>query len=307
MILGIIYIIYIYLTKRTEAKLGIHTNVSLYYSLGTALILEGIFSSIYHMCPSTLNFQFDSTFMFVGIILMYVSIFQKRHPEKIPSPIKTYIYISLLLFTNIIALSGFLDGIEIWFWASIIVLLTYLMIHFTYFLYFGKFIKMNLNIIYNIRESIHNIQFNDIPKYILLLLSYSITISVGVYGLFDKQNFTDWILGTFIINLLIYFVYYITQKIYFKEAISKIWIIVLILDVMSLVSAIVFYNIAVSDKLLPPDESDKLNKKCVIFNYFDYHDIWHILSALGLFLLMINIYNIDTKENNTPRNQLHIF
>jgi hypothetical protein len=80
------------------------------------------------MCPSTLNFQFDSTFMFVGIILMYISIFQKRHPEKIPSPIKTYMYIAFLLFTNIIALSGFLDGIEIWFWSPVVILLTYLMI-----------------------------------------------------------------------------------------------------------------------------------------------------------------------------------
>ena len=37
-----------------------------------------------------MNFQFDTTFMFIGIVLMYLTIFQKRNPEKLPGPPTIY-------------------------------------------------------------------------------------------------------------------------------------------------------------------------------------------------------------------------
>ena len=49
-IFGIIYILYVKNTKRDKnSKYGIHSDVSLYYSLGISLIWEGLFSSIYHL------------------------------------------------------------------------------------------------------------------------------------------------------------------------------------------------------------------------------------------------------------------
>ena len=33
-------------------------------SIGLSLIMEGIFSGLYHVCPSTKKFQFDTTFMY---------------------------------------------------------------------------------------------------------------------------------------------------------------------------------------------------------------------------------------------------
>jgi len=42
------------------------------YAFGWALTFEGIFSSLYHLCPSKLTFQFDTAFMFVIASLIVV-------------------------------------------------------------------------------------------------------------------------------------------------------------------------------------------------------------------------------------------
>ena len=306
-ILGIIYISYIYFTQRIDNGLGIHTDVSLYYSLGISLIFEGIFSSMYHLCPSTLNFQFDTSFMFIGIILMYLTIFQKRHPDKMPGPPKTYLSLALLIAINMFTLSGVINGSELLFWIPVLLIMAYIMIYYTYYLYFGKSLNINLDLIYNLSEYIRSFEYKDIPKILLLAISYTLTLTVSILSLYDKPNFTDWLLGNFIINLFIYFIYYITQKLYFKEIISKIWILLLIANTTVMAAAVTFYNIPVSNKILSPKESDELNKQCVLFNYFDYHDIWHMLSAAGLFLMMVNIYHIDKKLNNVLRNEINIF
>ena len=60
--------------------------------------------------------------------------------------------------------------------------------------------------------------------------------------------------------------------------------------------SILFFFKSVTDKFLPMNESNLLNKPCVLFNYFDYHDIWHILSAIGLFIFMNIIYFLDSKK-----------
>ena len=41
-------------------------------------MFEGICSATYHICPTKLNFQFDTTFMFIGAILMFITIYLKQ-------------------------------------------------------------------------------------------------------------------------------------------------------------------------------------------------------------------------------------
>jgi hypothetical protein len=55
------------------------------YAMAWALAFEGLFSSIYHICPTRMLFQFDTAFMFVISILMVTSIYHGRavRPEDI--------------------------------------------------------------------------------------------------------------------------------------------------------------------------------------------------------------------------------
>lgn len=53
------FLLLIALTKPKEDGIhGLHTDMSLYYSMGLSIIFTGVFSALYHVCPSNLNFQF---------------------------------------------------------------------------------------------------------------------------------------------------------------------------------------------------------------------------------------------------------
>ena len=45
------------------------------YAFGWALTFEGLFSALYHLCPSKLTFQFDTAFMFVIASLIVVLLY----------------------------------------------------------------------------------------------------------------------------------------------------------------------------------------------------------------------------------------
>ena len=305
---GIIYIIYVVKNERIDKGNGIHTDNSLYICLGLSLLLEGIFSSLYHLCPSKLNFQFDTTFMFIGTLLTYLTIFQKRHPQKMPSPIKIYSALSFIVSINIISLSDIITGKDIWFWIILLLILIYGMIQSSFYMYFNKSLKINKDFFNKlISFRIKDIKLDHIPKYLFMIISNISTIIVGIVGIFNKSSFTDWMLGILTVNMIIYYVHYIVEKIYNYEMISKLWILLLLITIGILGTSTYFYLIPVSNKLLTPKESDALNKDCILFDFFDYHDIWHFLSSLGLFLLILNIYIIDKYLDNIPRNDIKIF
>jgi len=296
-IFGLLFIIIVRLNSRTAidaADFPINNNPALYYTLGIALIFEGICSAIFHICPSILNFQFDTTFMFLGTILTFITIYQKRH--KAPTPIKIYSFSALLILINTLPLSGLSNGFEIWFWGGIFLLIGYLMIFGSIYLYYDQeydLDTMNMKVLLN---KLKKIKKKDVPKLMLIIAINSFTISMYIFATITKPNFTDWLLGVCIINLVIYFLYYFIQKIKNKEPINSVIYVWLVIDIVIMTLSILFFFKSVTDKFLPMNESNLLNKPCVLFDYFDYHDIWHILSAIGLFIFMNIIYFLDSKK-----------
>ena len=51
---------------------GIPQHYGMYYAMGLALIMEGVMSACYHVCPNHTNFQFDTAFMYFIYILNLV-------------------------------------------------------------------------------------------------------------------------------------------------------------------------------------------------------------------------------------------
>ena len=235
--------------------------------------------------------------MFLGTILTFITLYQKRHMA--PSPMRIYSFSALLILINTLPLSGLSDGFEIWFWGAIFLLMAYLMIFGSIYLYYEQEYDINSLSFKGLIRKLKNIRRNDIPKLTLIILINSFTLGMYIFATITQPNFTDWLLGVCIINLIIYFLYYFILKIKNKEPINKLIYVWLLLDIVILSLSIVFFFIAVTDKFLPMKESNELNKPCVLFNYFDYHDIWHILSAIGLFIFMLIIFFLDSKNNDT--------
>lgn len=74
-----------------------------------------------------------------------------------------------------------------------------------------------------------------------------------------------------------------------------------------MIASLNFFNIAVTDKLLTPEESMELNQPCVLFDYFDTHDVWHCLSAIAIFLLLILLYILDKGLETRERTSIKVF
>ena len=64
-------------------------------------------------------------------------------------------------------------------------------------------------------------------------------------------------------------------------------------------SALAFFiGFPTTDKAETPEISRNKNQKCIIIDFYDYHDLWHILSSfallMGVHIVMFASYDPDT-------------
>ena len=78
--LGIFYMI---LVGIRQCILKRKQKTAILISLGFSLAMEGIFSAIYHVCPSKYNFQFDTTFMYTMLSLLIAFVLYLNSPVSL--------------------------------------------------------------------------------------------------------------------------------------------------------------------------------------------------------------------------------
>lgn len=308
-IFGFTYIIIVKLSDKyhdpSSRELGLRRPPHLYYALGISLIFEGLCSATYHICPTKLNFQFDTTFMFIGAVLMYITIYSKRHEE--PEPMKIYSFLCFLIFVNILPLSGLTTDFEQYFWGVIFVIIAYIMINVSIYIYYGKYFELDIQTFKSACNKIKKIKKKEIPKLVLLGTINLFTLGMYVWAVITQPTFTDWVLGLIIINMIIYFCFYLIQKMVHREKMSAHLWVWMVIDLTIIILSLIFFIKTSTDIFLTPTESEEMNEPCVVLNYFDYHDIWHILSATGLFIFMIIVYYLDRDIDAVSGQQVPIF
>ena len=297
-ILGLLFIITVRLKKTRQTEdirnnLGIYENKSLYYSLGVSFIFEGLCSATYHLCPSKLNLQFDTTFMFVCISLILLILYHKRNMGNICHPLKFYLLIFLVILLNTLSLIDNKTSIQLWIWAVTFLFVCYCIISLTLYVYIGINVEFNMEYINTAWNIAKNEKFIKNPRFWLILIIDTFTISMCVYAGLTAPYYTDWILFISIVNLVIYFIYYLFIKYINNETINNYIKIALGVDTITGIASLYFYFNTNYNTLLPINESNKLNEHCILLNYFDNHDLWHLLSAITLYIFMNIILFID--------------
>lgn len=91
---------------------GVPQQSGVYYAMGCALVMEGVMSSCYHVCPATVTFQFDTTYMYLIAILMFLKLYQGRHPDVSCDAFKSYMGLGVALTLE--AFSYYYNGIAFW-------------------------------------------------------------------------------------------------------------------------------------------------------------------------------------------------
>ena len=236
---------------------------------------------------------------------MYITIYSKRHEE--PDPMKIYSFLCFLIFVNILPLAGLTTDFEQYFWGGIFIILAYLMINVSLHIYYGKNFELDYKNMVYAAKNFKTIKKRHIPKIALLAIINIFTLGMYVWAVITQPAFTDWILGIIIINMLIYFCYYLIQKIINKEKISFFFWVWMVIDLFIIILSLIFFIKTSSNIFLTPEESNALNKPCIILDYFDYHDIWHILSATGLFIFMNIVFFLDRRIDLIIGEEFRVF
>ena len=161
------------------------------------------------------------------------------------------------------------------------------------YIFIGKNYDFDLKSVYNALHTLTIKTEYKNPQLWFILITNISTLSMLLYASLTNAYFTGWLLVIGIVNLSIYFSYYLVYKRFNKEKISKNIIILTLIDIVLFILALYFYYNTDYNTFIELEESNKLNDNCILFNFFDNHDIWHFLSAIALYIFMNIILFID--------------
>ncbi|XP_064424793.1 SID1 transmembrane family member 2 isoform X3 [Latimeria chalumnae] len=116
---------------------GIPKHFGLYYAMGTALMMEGLLSACYHVCPNYTNFQFDTSFMYMIAGLCMLKLYQKRHPDINASAYSAYACLAVVIFFSVLGVVFGKQNSIFWIVFSVIHILATLLLS-TQLYYMGR-------------------------------------------------------------------------------------------------------------------------------------------------------------------------
>ena len=300
-----------------EVKPGIHENsfvealkkrysFSMGYALAWALFFQGMFSALYHFCPSRFTFQFDTAFMFViaglSVVLLYNGI--ERQPctteVKAKSRVEAatlflFFLVPLLIFNYFGTMYHSEAGLDKKFqipfflffivWFLIIATWAGYKVHavcsctkgflLTLFCLSGYVVTpLALFILWSIKI----LEFTD--AILWFCIAESVVASGGSFCLGLK---CEELKGTLCFIIKIFFKVLYTFVILALNG-SALWI---------------FFAKETTDKSKSPEKSRDLNQECILLAFFDWHDVWHFCSSFGLFMAALMVIHTSYETRAT--------
>uniref|UniRef100_A0A8C0HI57 SID1 transmembrane family member 1 n=1 Tax=Buteo japonicus TaxID=224669 RepID=A0A8C0HI57_9AVES len=291
---------------------GIPKHFGLFYAMGIALMMEGVLSACYHVCPNYSNFQFDTSFMYMIAGLCMLKLYQTRHPDINASAYSAYASFAVVIC---LAVLGVVFGKnDMWFWIifSMIHVLASLALS-TQIYYMGRF-KIDLGIFRRAAMVLYTdcIQQCSRPMYmdrmVLLIVGNLVNWSFAIFGLlYRPRDFASYILGIFICNLLLYLAFYIIMKLRSSEKLLPIPMFCIVATAVVWAAALYFFFQNLSSWEETPAESREKNRPCILLGFFDDHDVWHFLSAAALFFSFLVLLTLDDDLDVVRRDKIPVF
>ncbi|XP_054202946.1 SID1 transmembrane family member 1 isoform X3 [Homo sapiens] len=292
---------------------GIPKHFGLFYAMGIALMMEGVLSACYHVCPNYSNFQFDTSFMYMIAGLCMLKLYQTRHPDINASACSAYASFAVVIMVTVL---GVVFGKnDVWFWVifSAIHVLASLALS-TQIYYMGRFKIADLGIFRRAAMVFYTdcIQQCSRPLYmdrmVLLVVGNLVNWSFALFGLiYRPRDFASYMLGIFICNLLLYLAFYIIMKLRSSEKVLPVPLFCIVATAVMWAAALYFFFQNLSSWEGTPAESREKNRECILLDFFDDHDIWHFLSATALFFSFLVLLTLDDDLDVVRRDQIPVF
>ncbi|XP_053819588.1 SID1 transmembrane family member 2 isoform X6 [Vidua chalybeata] len=291
---------------------GIPKHFGLFYAMGTALMMEGLLSACYHVCPNYTNFQFDTSFMYMIAGLCMLKLYQKRHPDINASAYSAYACLALVIFFSVVGVVFGKGNTAFWIVFSVIHIVATLLLS-TQLYYMGRW-KLDSGILRRILHVLYTdcVRQCSGPMYVdrmvLLVMGNIINWSLAAYGLIVRPNdFASYLLAIGICNLLLYFAFYIIMKLRSGECIKLIPLLCIISTSVVWGFALFFFFQGLSTWQKTPAESREHNRDCILLDFFDDHDIWHFLSSIAMFGSFLVLLTLDDDLDCVQRDKIYVF
>ena len=312
-------------------------DYSVAYALAWALVFEGLFSAMYHLCPSRLTFQFDSAFMFIISGLVVIALFncrvnsealmddeekEEKHPSKttVQAPKYFLFFVAPLLVFNYVGSVRDTDGLtsffEVTYWIALVIWLIALYI-WTFqkvgvpckWKYVGTnedcwsleaAVKWTWIIVFPFCLLIIGFkQKNDWSQFFLFSCVAAVALTILGLMSFDvalslkKQRSENGNCYGGVKQLC--------NPILIGKAIWRNWhrVLFMIATFIFWVFAMYFFKLkSTTRKVAAPSFSRSLNEECVLWDFFDYHDLWHMLSSFALLMSAYLLIYVTRKVEN---------
>ncbi|XP_046852282.1 SID1 transmembrane family member 1-like isoform X2 [Xenia sp. Carnegie-2017] len=293
--------------ENVEQRTGIPHHYGIFYALGLSLIMEGILSACYHVCPSYTNFQFDTSFMYIIASLIIIQLYSTRHPDLAAKP---HVVFAILAAIIIIAVSGVVFKSYV-FWAIFcFVLISFSVYTTTQMYYMGRirfsFQEMRRLILFLKLDLFSCPMYKD--RMVLLLLANTVNWGLAINGIVNEpKDFASYLLAILIVNGLIYLLFYVFMKLRNKERISCLVAVCSFFTLACWIASLSFFMQGLTSWRKSPAYSRENNKDCFILSFYDYHDIWHFLSAISLFCSLMILLTLNDDLEDTPREKYAYF
>ena len=294
-------------------------SFSIGYAFAWALFFEGLFSTLYHLCPSKITFQFDTAFMFVIsgliVVVMYNGIEIKNCQEDGTArgnvgatnfflvfivPLYILNYLGSLNHSN----EGLIPTVA---WAVPLALWCFIIVNWVgYKLYFEDWKQCA---VFNLKER----KFKCIGLWIGVILAVGLLCGATIW-----LSLPDALLFTCIVESIIITMMKVCWRNRSEEKCEcecdceccssgfecswkcfLTWIYVLITVVILVSAVVIFEALPTTNKAQTPEKSRNENKECILLGFFDYHDLWHILSS---FALLMGAHLVMYASYTAPRN-----
>ena len=273
---------------------------SMGYAFAWALFFEGCFSLVYHLCPTKLTFQFDTGFMFVIagliVVLLYNGIEMKENSGERgfvdAANFFLYFLVPLYIFnyfgtlshseTELVNAPAFFTFVVIW-WIFITFWTGWKL--FPDFSCSRSYIKENLCkcicffVSFVLPFIVSWVSSSNIPQAFLIICILEGAIAIIGNALCNWKKIKWAKCEESACNVCIQVAY------------------IVLMVILWCVAGWIFAKKATTDKTLSPKKSRDYNQECIILNFFDAHDLWHILSSHALLMSAYVVMFMSHKED----------
>uniref|UniRef100_A0A8C6TLJ1 SID1 transmembrane family, member 2 n=1 Tax=Neogobius melanostomus TaxID=47308 RepID=A0A8C6TLJ1_9GOBI len=291
---------------------GIPKHFGLFYAMGTALMMEGLLSACYHVCPNYTNFQFDTSFMYMIAGLCMLKLYQKRHPDINASAYTAYACLAGVIFFSVLGVVFGKGNMVFWIVFSVIHILATLLLS-TQLYYMGRW-RLDSGVLRRVVYIVYTDSIRQcsgpmyIDRMVLLVLGNIVNWSLAAYGLIKRPNdFASYLLAIAICNLLLYFAFYIIMKLRSGERIKYLALVIILFTAVVWGFALYFFFQGLSTWQKTPAESRDHNRDCILLSFFDDHDIWHFLSSIAMFGSFLVLLTMDDDLDTVQRDKIYVF